>query len=230
MAKMEKLTCPGCGQETEFATWQSLNVSLDPQEKRRLISRELFQFKCPACPVVTDIVYPLLYHDMEQKRMIFLIPDAPDGAQQAAPSGFDESAMTMMAAEGYQFRLVGTQNDLVEKVLIFDAGLDDGPIELCKLALRDKLPPELAKGAVGVWFSGRLPADEAKGQAETLEFAVANLERVSGCGVPMEPIYSTMQRAWAPIAPGPDRRLQWLRIDQAFVLGALEHRSSLGLN
>ena len=218
---METIKCPNCAREAEFKTWSSLNVTLDPLEKKRLISRELFQFKCPGCSTVTDIVYPMLYHDMTGHQMIFLIPDAPDGTPQPPPRGFEASVLAAMAAEGYRFRIVGSQNDLVEKILIFDAGLEDGPMEMVKLALRDNLPPELAKGAIGAYFSRKIPADAGKGEPAKLEFVVVSLEKAGGAEVAMEPIYGTMQNAWRRIAPGPERAAEWLRIDRTFVTEAL---------
>lgn len=35
------VTCPQCGHSQDFFIWSSLNVSLDPDEKPRLLSGEL---------------------------------------------------------------------------------------------------------------------------------------------------------------------------------------------
>lgn len=215
--RMENIQCPGCARASEFKTWSSLNVSLEPDAKHRVISRELFQFKCPGCATVTDIVYPMLYHDMTQHLMIYLVPDAPDGTRQPAPEGVNPVMVAAMLDDGYRFRCVGTHNDLVEKILIFDAGLDDGPIEMVKIALRDKLPPDQSPADLGVYFSRKVPAEPAK-----LEFMLVTLDRGGSAEVPLEPIYSTMQRAWKRIAPQADQEGEWLRIDRSYVLRALD--------
>jgi hypothetical protein len=215
--RMESITCPGCAREEEFKTYSSLNVTLNPEGKPRLTSRDLFQFKCPGCGLVTDIVYPMLYHDMNQHLMMYLVPDAPDGTPQAPPQAVDPSMVSHMLAEGYRFRCVGSQNELVEKMLIFDAGLEDGPIELVKLALRQKLPPEQAAPQTGVYFSKVIAAEPPR-----LEFTVVTLDRGGTAEVPKEPIYRTMETAWRRIAPGPQQAGQWLRIDRLFVLEAFE--------
>ena len=122
--------------------WRSLNTTLDPAGKSKVLSGELFQFKCPTCGSVSNVVYPMLYHQMEDQIMIHLVLSDEDVAE--ATESFDKIADgTMMPGadmeSDYTFRLVGNQNQLREKVYIFDQGLDDRVIEMIKLCLKSTM-------------------------------------------------------------------------------------------
>ena len=69
----EQLICPECNHQYDFTCWQSLNATLNPEEKDQLLSGELFNTECPACHKTFNVVYPILYHDMDHKVMTWLI-------------------------------------------------------------------------------------------------------------------------------------------------------------
>ena len=119
------ITCGGCGRRQAFTMWDSLNVSLNRDLKAELLRGELTRFVCAGCGWSGDVFYPMLYHDMEQKVMIHLC--APQGEPESLGSGGLPQMERFL--EGYRFRRVNTRNELREKILIFDAGLDDGLLE-----------------------------------------------------------------------------------------------------
>ncbi len=135
-----RVTCPDCGTEGDFVIWKSLNTMKDPEAKQKLITGELFRFKCPKCGSVSNVVYPILYHQMEDQIMIKLV--TPDEDVEESTRVFDDFANGTMVPgidtsnADYTFRLVSSQNELREKVMIFDQGLDDRVIELYKLCVR----------------------------------------------------------------------------------------------
>ena len=67
--------------------------------------------------------YPLLYHDMDKRVMIW-----------CAPRPLDQLPSPPLVA-GHRLRVVHSPNHLVEKILAFDAGLDDRAIEILKLGV-----------------------------------------------------------------------------------------------
>ena len=73
--RSEKITCPGCGKEHDFEMWNSLNTMLDPDMKEKLLSKEMFQFICPNCGYTANVDYGFLYHQMEDRIMIYYIQD-----------------------------------------------------------------------------------------------------------------------------------------------------------
>ena len=134
------ITCPACGNEQTFVIWQSVNVSLNSDLKEKILSGELVDFRCEKCAEKNRVAYPFLYHDMEQNLMIWLYPgDAP-------PSNDSDGtgALASKLGEGYQYRWVQSYNELVEKIYIFDAGIDDRAFELFKSVLRKQWPDEVS--------------------------------------------------------------------------------------
>lgn len=123
-----EVTCNACGTPAHFTAWESLNASLNPELRQRLLDGELTRFDCPQCGASATVLYPLLYHDMERQFMIRLVSDEDCSDCRYMPR--DE----FMA--DYQLRFVSTVNQLIDKILIFDAGLDDRLLELGKRYLR----------------------------------------------------------------------------------------------
>lgn len=109
--------CNNCGRQHELEVLSAVNVAEVPSLKAKVISGELFKWECPQCGTVNLIKYPFLYHDPAESLIIVLTD-----AQVSADS----------LPEGYTGRLVRSVGELVEKVKIFDAGLDDVVVELCK--------------------------------------------------------------------------------------------------
>ena len=131
-----KITCPKCGKESDFTVWQSVNTSLDPDMKEKVLSRELFRFVCPHCGAETEIDYPFLYHQMEDKIMIYYVQDEEgyNDAVKALSGGAsgENRDPVKPVMEGYLRRIVTSHNDLIEKIRIFDDGRDDRIIEIMK--------------------------------------------------------------------------------------------------
>jgi len=139
MPVTEEIACPACGHKQDFVLWQSINVTLDPDLKQKVISRELFKFTCDKCKEQTTIVYPTLYHDMAKLMMIWLAlgPGTPDldlGPMQSMMKGILKHDI---------MRVVRSHNELVEKLLVFDANLDDRVIEFMKLRLLPGLSEDI---------------------------------------------------------------------------------------
>jgi hypothetical protein len=128
-----------------------VNATLHPELKEQLIERELFRFHCPACGETSELVFPLLYHDPQRKRMVWLL--IPDEKGQVA---LDQASVGLSkgALKGYTLRLVTNTNALIEKILIFDAGLDDRVIELMKTMLVQDADPATGLAHERLFFKG----------------------------------------------------------------------------
>ena len=71
------ITCPVCTNRQTCVVWQSINVTLDPELKQRLLDRSLFAFRCDQCGHTAGIEQELMYHDMERKLMILRAKEEP---------------------------------------------------------------------------------------------------------------------------------------------------------
>lgn len=130
----EELACPECDLEQLFSVYDSVNVTLCPDLKKQLKDGDLTVFTCDACGYQAEMVYPMLYHDMEKKLMIYMDPDG-----QLDLNGIENKQFMFgtLLDESYRYRVVSTREELVEKIYIFEGGLDDKPVEMLKHYIRE---------------------------------------------------------------------------------------------
>lgn len=137
MSKISKqpLTCPECHHEGEFTMYESVNVNLDPSLREKVFSGDLFKWTCASCGKEVTILYNLLYHDMTNNFMIMFAPSGIETINEQ----YNDLLTRFPGMRNSQYRSVDNLNDLKEKVLILEAGLNDIAIELAKvLAKYDK--------------------------------------------------------------------------------------------
>ena len=134
--------CPKCGQTEEITVYRSINTADDPSLKEKVRNGSLFLWKCPHCGTVNLARYETLYHDPEKKLMLWMVPDGKISEAQMQAITNHTKAMG-----GYTLRLVRDMGELMEKVLIFDAGLDDLAVELCKWVTAREMASAGDKGA-----------------------------------------------------------------------------------
>lgn len=128
---MVPASCSHCHQPTEIEVRQSINVALDPECKARVKDGSLFVWECPYCGHRNLALYQTLYHDPDARLMVWLLPGDAQPPQQVAEA--------VQQLEGYTLRLVREVGDLIEKVNLHDAGLDDTVLEMCKWVTRREL-------------------------------------------------------------------------------------------
>ena len=128
---MVPASCSRCGGTHSVETFPSINTALDPTLKARVRDGSLFVWECPFCGTRNLLKYETLYHDPAERLMVWLLPgDAQPPAQVAE---------AVKELDGYTLRLVREVGDLVEKVNIHAAGLDDVLVEMCKYVTRMEL-------------------------------------------------------------------------------------------
>ena len=126
--------CSRCGAEHRLDLPQSVNAVASPEFKEKVRSGELFTWTCPHCGTANLLTVPFLYHDPSEHLMLVLseTPLKADGVP-----------------EGYVGRQVRSVGELVEKIKIFDAGLDDLTLELCKFVTCQELKKDVPLKFVG---------------------------------------------------------------------------------
>ena len=128
---MALVSCKNCNKQTEVELRQSINVALDPELKARVKDGSLFVWECPYCGQRNLALYQTLYHDPDAKLMVWLLPGQAQPPQAVADA--------VKELEGYTLRIVREVGDLIEKVNLHDAGLDDAVLEMCKWVMRREL-------------------------------------------------------------------------------------------
>lgn len=119
--------CPSCDRESECQLVQSINARTEPETKAKLLAGELNTLAC-ACGRRSQLGVTVLFHDPDAGYWCQVCP----GGEAAMAEG--EVAFKSAGAGGTQ-RLVPSQNALIEKVKLLDAGLEDWAIEMNKVLL-----------------------------------------------------------------------------------------------
>jgi hypothetical protein len=190
-----RVTCPACGAAHDCQLVQTIDARENPADKARLLAGELNVLVCE-CGKRTQLAAQLLYRDLGG--------DADAGFYaQVCPGGDDalEGGAAAFAASGVSgtLRLVPTQNALVEKVKILDAGLADWAIELVKVLLLSTLG-ELDRVLLFDALDGdtlRWLMFDDDGRAEHVTSAKAGYDRLAARTPPNE---LRVDRAWAVAA------------------------------
>lgn len=132
---VKKINCPICGQVLDFTVWKTINTVSNPEMKEKVRTREAFTLRCPECGEMINLDYGFLYFQMEDEMMIYYASDQKE--TENVYKMFRENGKAAKRLKELQskflYRIVHSQNELREKLCIFDAGLDDRVIELAKL-------------------------------------------------------------------------------------------------
>ena len=114
-------TCARCGASYEAPVYQMIDAAAEPSIKERVKDGSIFVRECPECGMRELISTPVIYKDTG--LLVCL------AGRKLSVEGLD----------GLQGRLVGDIGSLIEKVKVFDAGLDDIALEFCKFVTRQEL-------------------------------------------------------------------------------------------
>ncbi len=69
-----EIECPKCGKKSETVVWSSLNATLNPEDKNKLIQGQINVFHCPNCGDDGYVQTDFLYHDMENDFCVQFYP------------------------------------------------------------------------------------------------------------------------------------------------------------
>lgn len=151
MVNSETVVCPTCGQTTTATIWSSLNTNIDTEAKERLLKGTLLTSVCPKCGAKNALHYPMLYHDPDKKLMVYLAPTAEDRKEVEQTFGSKNSIAS--AFVGYTYRIVTSPDEMREKAIIAECGMDDRVVEVLKLVILGLAESEISDlNASAVWF------------------------------------------------------------------------------
>jgi hypothetical protein len=140
MAQFE-IDCDCCGKSYRDSFNQFIRKQINEGDVRRLIDDDLFTSICPYCAHKHFIDLPVVYADSEKRAVVFYCNNQLDFAQ-AQP--FIEDRMEECGfnnTNGF-FRTTSSQNELREKVILLENGLDDRVVEIMKLWALESLREE----------------------------------------------------------------------------------------
>lgn len=142
------ITCPSCHSQREETIYSSINSKDDISIKQSIMADTLFMYRCPVCGLQARLTYPVLYNDIENKFMIYLIPGAEKSQIADRTSDKEFSKLPKITK-----RIVPTFNEFKEKILILESGLDDMAIELTKAAVSEAVSRKTGEYVQHGYFS-----------------------------------------------------------------------------
>lgn len=92
---MQEITCPQCGKKHSFRVWDSINTREYPEMKEKVRNDEAFRYRCPDCGAAAILNYNFLYHQQEDKVLIFV--DADGSSYEEMKRSFPKRATPSMA-------------------------------------------------------------------------------------------------------------------------------------
>ena len=134
----KSIVCPKCNETTQTEIYTSINSLNDPELRVRALDESLFKWRCSCCGHQARLTYPVLYNDMKNRFMVYLIPRIE--RFQLADKELEEEFANL---KNINKRLVADYNAFKEKVFIFESGLDDMAVELTKLAISQTVSKKL---------------------------------------------------------------------------------------
>lgn len=126
--------CSRCREENKVTIYNSINIGEQPELKDAVLDGSAFVWTCPHCGTLNLLQYQTLYHDPSEKLMVWLTRGSEELEEQVR-----EAYSRLDGLEEYTMRFVDDAGSLIEKIKIFDAGLDDRTMEMTKYVTRLEL-------------------------------------------------------------------------------------------
>lgn len=137
--KMNKaVVCPMCGEMGKAEIYTSVNATVHKALRDKVLDGELFAWRCPSCGYSARLTYPILYNDMKNRFMVYLIPKID--RFQLCDKELEEKYANL---RNISKRVVPDFNSFKEKIFIFESGLDDMAVELTKVAISQTVSKKL---------------------------------------------------------------------------------------
>lgn len=140
---VKEVPCPKCSEGVEAKLYMSINATTEPILREDIMDEKLFRFRCTSCGHEARLTYPVLYNDMKNHFMVYLIP-AIDRFQLEDT----ELEQKYEHLHSVRKRLTPDFNSFKEKVFIFESGLDDMAVEITKLVVSEMIAKKNGFGGI----------------------------------------------------------------------------------
>lgn len=128
-----------CGNTLSVQLADSLNIKRSPEAREKILRGELHRVSCPSCNHQMTVEKPFYYSDLTRNAFFKVLPRGErhlwkraSKELEAAASFFPED---LSQSNGRTLRVVFGMDELREKLVAQDAGIDDRFVELLKVFL-----------------------------------------------------------------------------------------------
>ncbi len=130
------IKCPKCSHAISAELYDAINVKNSPDLKDQLLKNQINSVVCPQCELAFRVDKPMLYSDPDHGLLIYLLPTSDDGIEE----GEDRFSAWMRATikalpdrvNPPNVHLVFNRTELVERIFLKEAGLDERLVEYIK--------------------------------------------------------------------------------------------------
>lgn len=131
-----KIKCPKCETEFDFKLYKNIVATEDNGLAGRVRDGSLFQAYCPKCSQKINVDHSFIYHNTDDSFLIHYC-SGEDEIKAAVksltdPADAEKPVINELARRRSIIRLVNSREQLLEKMCIYDAGMDDRAIEILK--------------------------------------------------------------------------------------------------
>jgi hypothetical protein len=134
--KTYNIRCPKCQQDQSVQLYESINAQTSPELKKQLMANRMNTVTCEQCAMTFWVDKFLLYHDPDRRFMIYQIPMGEnaieDGERQFTESLGRLSGLIPKDIQAPDISLVFSRTELVERIFLRNAGLNERIIEYIK--------------------------------------------------------------------------------------------------
>ena len=126
------LTCPKCHGTFSFTTYPAFDTGDNILWKEKVRTGEAFLGKCPHCGYETHYDYSFLYKERDTHFLMYYAANKEEYQKAYAMMTGQDPMVNWDAISSWTRRVVTSREDVLEKLMILDDGLDDRIIEILK--------------------------------------------------------------------------------------------------
>lgn len=128
------INCSSCGKTFEAEVYTSVNSKLNPELRQSILAGDFFKHRCVLCGHINDTFYQVLYHDMNNKFMVWLVKPDEDNIIFMQENSLKLPAMF----SNYRLFIARYPFQWIERIITLEVGMDPRVIELYKFGIKEK--------------------------------------------------------------------------------------------
>lgn len=158
------IVCPRCHHPMDVELYESINVKQEPDLKQQLLVNQINSVKCTECELQFRVDKPLVYSDPDHQLLIYWFPHREDNfevGEERFGAWLEEIGAVMPdGVRAPDVHLVFTRTELVERIFLKEAGLDERVVEYIKYVIYTKNAQRLDPLAKILLFNAQDSTDD----------------------------------------------------------------------